>query len=57
MDPKGMNNISVRMDILYGAKYQVKILKDTVDEFELEFNISDMEEAFRNLKKYKILNA
>jgi two-component system, LytTR family, sensor kinase len=52
----GMNNIRVRMDILYGEKYQVKILTDTEDEFALEFTISDMEEAFRNLKKYKILN-
>jgi two-component system, LytTR family, sensor kinase len=52
----GMNNIRVRMDILYGEKYQVKILTDTEDEFALEFTISDMEEAFRNLKKYKIFN-
>ncbi|MDZ7897168.1 MAG: sensor histidine kinase [Arcicella sp.] len=52
----GMNNIRIRMDILYGEKYQVNILRDTDDEFELEFTISDMEEIFRNFKKYKILN-
>lgn len=52
----GMNNIRVRMDILYGKKYEVNILTDTEDEFALEFIISDMEEVFRNLKKYKILN-
>jgi two-component system, LytTR family, sensor kinase len=52
----GMNNIRTRMDILYGEKYQVKIIKDTEDEFSLEFTISDMEEIFRNLKKYKLLN-
>jgi two-component system, LytTR family, sensor kinase len=52
----GMKNIKDRMDILYGNKYQVDIIIDTEDEFELEFNISDMEEAFRNLKKYKMLN-
>ncbi len=52
----GMNNIRTRMEILYAEKYQVKILTDTEDEFAIEFTISDMEEAFRNLKKYKIFN-
>jgi two-component system, LytTR family, sensor kinase len=51
----GMNNIKTRMDILYVDKYKVNILTDTEDEFALEFTISDMEEAFRNLKKYNIL--
>ena len=53
----GMNNITTRMDILYGDKYQVEIIKDTEDEFELKFTISDMEEVFRNFKKYKLANA
>ena len=52
----GMNNIRVRMDILYAEKYQVEILIDTEDEFALEFTISDMEEVFRNLKKYKLIS-
>jgi two-component system LytT family sensor kinase len=52
----GMNNIRTRMDILYGDKYDVNIFVDTEDEFALEFTISDMEEAFRNLKKYKLIN-
>ncbi|PWK23896.1 histidine kinase [Arcicella aurantiaca] len=52
----GMNNIRTRMDILYGDKYNVNIFVDTEDEFALEFTISDMEEAFRNLKKYKLIN-
>ena len=52
-----MNNITTRMDILYGDKYQVEIIKDTEDEFELKFTISDMEEVFRNFKKYKLANA
>ncbi|MEA5460858.1 sensor histidine kinase [Arcicella sp. LKC2W] len=52
----GMNNIRTRMDILYGNKYNVNIFLDTEDEFALEFTISDMEEAFRNLKKYKLIN-
>lgn len=52
----GMNNIRTRMDILYGDKYNVNIFIDTEDEFALEFTISDMEEAFRNLKKYKLIN-
>ena len=52
----GMNNIRTRMDILYGDKYNVNIFVDTDDEFALEFIISDMEESFRNLKKYKLIN-
>lgn len=52
----GMANIKDRMDILYGKKYQVDVIIDTEDEFELEFNIWDMEEAIRNLKKYKRLS-
>ena len=53
----GMNNIRTRMDILYEDKYQVNIFTDTDDEFALEFIILDMEQAFRNLKKYKIFNS
>jgi sensor histidine kinase YesM len=52
----GMKNILTRMDILYGKKYNIDILKDNEDEFSLNFHISDMEEGYRNLRKYKLLN-